>query len=481
MDETERLRQVMGELKRRETEVRCEGYVPNGKVSDFIRVVGGGGHFVAVLSAANGLGKTAGIINILANLAWGPQNEWFNHPIFRNFPYPKRVRIGTEPKNLEEIGAIDQEIKTWWPKGRYTALKNGRTYVSEYRTDTDWVFDKMSYEQDTKDWESATLGVAVFDEPPPKEKFAATVSRMRRGGLIIIGMTPLSNAAWIMDDLVDSHSEKTAVVYGDIEDNCKEHGVRGILEHSHIQQMIENMDPDEVDARAHGKAMHLSSVILGRSFKREFHVVPDDYPTPSGSQWFTVVDPARGKPWAIGVGWVDARGQIVFDDEYPKEDWLRVKETKLMLKDYADILRIMESGKQIEYRIFDRHYSNQRNDVGSTLKQDLAEKYGIETVDSYSCEEEVESGVQKIKNMLGFNDKMPIDSQNFPRLRIKSRCKNIIRAMERWPRNPKTLRPDENSPYKDHADLVRYACGANIEVWVPRPFRQKAVGYVLGR
>jgi hypothetical protein len=124
-----------------------------------------------------------------------------------------------------------------------------------------------------------------------------------------------------------------------MEDNCKTHGIRGTLEHSHIENMIKNMDPDEIDARVHGKAMHLSSVILGKAFKREFHIAPENKTMPAGAQRFMVVDPARGKPWAIGWGWVDIRGQIVFDKEYPEADWLRCRESALSIKDYADIIR----------------------------------------------------------------------------------------------------------------------------------------------
>ncbi len=475
------LADLLGEIDRRKAEEKCRFFVPNGKQEECIKVVGGGNHFVVVLSAGNGVGKTALVMNVLANLIWGPQSEWWDLPLFRNFPYPKRIRIGSEAKNMEEIGAVDQEIKTWWPKGRYTASKGGKTYNSLYTTDTGWIADKMSYEQETKEWESATLGVVVLDEPPPKDKWGATVSRMRQGGIIIVSMTPLSNAAWFMDEVVDSHSMSTAVIYADMEDNCETHGMRGILKHAHIEKMIENMDPDEVEARVHGKAMHLSNVILGKSFKRQFHVVPDDYPTPPGAQWFTVVDPARGKPWAIGNGWVDARGQIVFDEEYPKEDWLKIKETKLTIRDYADILKIMEKGKRMEWRIIDRHFANSRNDYGTTLKQDLADKYGLEFMDSYSCEEEVETGIQKTKDLLGFNDRMEIDSLNFPRIRVKERCKNIIRSLERWDRNPDTLKPNADSKYKDHFDLVRYIAMAGLEVYVTREWPAERKIYALGR
>lgn len=469
------------ELQRRLVEERCRYYTPNEKVGKFIKIVGEGQGFIYLLIAANGVGKTAVLANIAANIMWGPQNKHFDLPLFRNWPYEKHLRVVTEANDMGETGTIDKEIRRWWPKGRWTGEKQGKNYYSLYKSDTGFMMDKMSFEQQPKEFESATLGAIFFNEPPSEEIFAACVGRMRRGGIICFHMTPLFQSAWIQDRLVDSHDHKSFVVTADIEDACKEHGVGGHLEHKHIEQMISEWKPEEIEARAHGKFMHLSDVIFGGVFRREHHVVPDNLEAPPGSQWFTVVDPARGKPWAIARGWVDPAQRYVIDDEYPKEDWLKCRESKLALRDYADIIKIMEGSNPTEWRIIDRHFANARNDYGTTLKMDLSEKFGLDFRDSYACEEEVETGIQKTKDCLRFNEKMPVDIVNCPRVRIKERCKNIIRSLERWPRKRETLRHDPDSPYKDHADLVRYLCMAGLEVWHSKPFERKAGGYVLGR
>ena len=472
---------TLNEILRRQKDERCRFYVPNGRTETFIRLLGEGQGFINLLIAANGVGKTAALINIIANIIWGPQNKWFDWPIFRKWPYEKHLRVVTESNDIGETGTIDKEIAKWWPKGRYTAEKQGKNYHCLYKTDTGFLLDKMSFQQEPKEFESATLGGIFFNEPPTEEIFGACVGRMRAGGLISFQMTPLMNSAWVQDRLVDSHEHRSFVVTADVEDACIEHGVRGHLKHENIVRMMKEWRPEEIEARAHGKFMHLADVIYGGSFYRDAHVVNDDLMPPMGSQWFTVVDPARGKPWAIGRGWVDPAGRIVFDDEYPKEDWLRCRETENTLQDYADILRIMEARYWTDTRIIDRHFANSRNDYGRTLKMDLADKFGLEFRDSYSCEEEVETGIFKVKDYLGYNRKMPIDTMNYPRLRFKARCKNMIRSMERWPRKKETLRPDPDSPYKDHADLVRYACMAGLEVWVPRRFETAGKVYAVGR
>jgi len=60
----------------------------------------------------------------------------------------------------------------------------------------------MTYDQSLTEFESATLGWCYFDEPPPLAIFKATVARMRRGGIIFIGATPLTGSAWMYDNLV---------------------------------------------------------------------------------------------------------------------------------------------------------------------------------------------------------------------------------------------------------------------------------------
>lgn len=469
------------EILRRQRDEKCRYFVPNGVQEEFVKRVGQGKHFVYLLITANGVGKDCVTQNVLANIIWGPQNEWFRGlPLFEKWPFPeKHIRIVTESQLVTESGPVDKEIGVWWPKGRYTAHKSGKQYITHYKTDAGFLIDKMTYEQEPEEFEGVNLGAVVFSEPPPENIYDRCVSRLRRGGVILVVMTPLTSAAWIQDRLLD-HKDVT-VVTGDIEANCREHGVRGQLNHSDIERMMAQWRPEEIEARVHGRFTHLSNVILGTAFNRQWHVIEDQTEPGPGCQWFHVLDPARGKPWAMAWGWVDPRGQLTFDREYPLETWTECRESSLTIKDYAGIIRVMDGNNPIEWRIIDRHFANARNDYGTTLKRDLAEKFGLEFQDSYACEEEVETGITKVKDYLGFNTKMPIDSLNFPRIRVKARCRNIIRSLERWDRDPENLQPKKLSPYKDHWDLVRYVCMANLEVWAPRPYVQRSPAYVPGR
>ena len=105
----------------------------------------------------------------------------------------------------------------------------------------------MTYEQDPREFEGVTLSWAWFDEPPPEGIFKATVSRMRKGGIIIITATPLAGSAYLYDafakgnykieitseegGVTAEYTRKVAYIEAGIESACKTHGVRGHLEH----------------------------------------------------------------------------------------------------------------------------------------------------------------------------------------------------------------------------------------------------------
>lgn len=484
----EELKIVLGELARRQEQEKIRFFVPNGKQEEFISKVGEGKHFVLILSAGNGIGKTAVVMNILGNIIWGPQNEWFRKPLFENWPFPKRGRIVTESKNVEAIGAIEQEIESWWPKGRFSASKSGKLYNSLYHTDTGWILDKMSYEQEPKEFESSTIGLGIFDEPPPKQIFDAMISRMRKGGIIIISMTPLEGADWIFEEGGLLDSEDCFILYADMEDNCREHGVRGVLEHQHIDKILSKLTPGEREARKCGKPLSAVHTIFGSSWSPEVHIIEDDVKPPMGSQFGMTVDPADGKPYAVAWWWVDPRGHIVFDYNWPEENWVKLMRNKPILpimEEYGQLFKRYEGTREMEWRIMDRHFGANRNvRTGKTLIEDW-EQWGYSFQPSYHTDNEVPTGILKVQEYLSFDRARPLNGMNLPRVYVKRRCKNIIMSVPKWPRKVDPMKlvsePDRNSVYKDFCDVVRYTCMLQPEVYISRPAIQRQAGYVLGR
>jgi phage terminase large subunit-like protein/ssDNA-binding Zn-finger/Zn-ribbon topoisomerase 1 len=271
------LRQIKEEKVFRLQNEKFKFYEPNGKCEEFINGVGCGDNFVILFSAANGVGKTAAGANIVAHLLWGKdsENPYFNSPLFKKWPFPKKGRIVSDPENLK--ANLIPTLKEWFPLGRYKTNKSGKQYDSVWTTDSGWEFDIMSYEQDAKEFESATLGWAWFDEPPPEAIFKATVSRMRKGGIIFISETPLY-AAWLYDHIIANPDPDLATkgqriyIEADVEAACKQHGIRGHLEHYHIDRMIAEYSEDEKQARIYGKFQHLIGLRF-KAFSRNIHVI----------------------------------------------------------------------------------------------------------------------------------------------------------------------------------------------------------------
>lgn len=463
---------ILLELERRREENGCRYLEPNGAQERFVTLLGRQPP-VGIFSAANGIGKTALIANIMANIIWGPQNRYFDFPLFRQWPYPKRLRFVTDPKLVEEIGPLHSEISRWWPRGRYQALKGGKSYYSQYKAGK-FLLDVMSYDQDLKQFEGATLGGIFFDEPPVKAIWNASLARLRMGGVALVFMTPLTQAAWFFDEVVPRHQEH--IVYGDIEDNCKVHGVRGQLEHANIERMVAEMDPEEVEARAHGKAMYLQGLVF-KNFEPRAHILPDHITVPSGAQVWQIVDPHGDKPFACIWGFCDATGTLIQVDEWPNEDFYRMHGCELGIEDYKRLFAQKEQGWHVSKRIMDRHFAEVRTvHTRETLREAFA-KVGLHYELSYhGGTEEIDVGVVKVRDFLSYDASKPIDTLNRPHYYVSPKCVNTIKGFQRWSIDSKT--GDYKDEFKDFMDCVRYWAMGNPRhsAPVPNPEPRKLFG-----
>lgn len=257
----------------------AKAYIPNGKATEFIKMVGEGKNFLNLFVAANGVGKTATGANIITNIVYGPQNDFFKYPTYQNFPHLKKGRIVSDPTTLKE--KIIPELKKWLPgsdseqlpEANYQTAKEGKNYEAKFITKTGWEIDLMSNEQDPKEFESVDLGFIWFDEPPSEAIYKACLGRARLGCIFIFTLTPLFHTAWLKDKIIDKASEVGAdYVEAEIEDACKSHGVRGHLEHQNILRMVNAMSEDEKEARAFGKFGHLIGRVH-KKFNRKIHVI----------------------------------------------------------------------------------------------------------------------------------------------------------------------------------------------------------------
>ncbi len=471
--EQAKLKNLARELARRKVEERLRYFRPNAGQERFLAEIGRPGAFVVWQGGGNGSGKSHSVVGIVAALCWPDlaPPDVFSAPIFRNWPHPKRIRICSTPKELDTSGSLQTTIKELFPRKRYEARRKGKTFPSEFLTDSGWIVDLFSYDQDPSEMAGPSLGLVIFNEPPPENLFKESIARTRLGGLILGAATSLRENVWLVDGILGkANGQDIRVTYSDIEDNCRQHSPNGhgALEHEQIEKILSQYDDEEREARKTGKPLSLSGRIY-KSFDRAVHVAKDPIIPPERATFYMVVDPAVGKPFAIVYAFMDPAGILHVYKESPDHEFEGSRDPGFGVKEYAELIKRLDGGREIECRILDRHFGNARRAVGgATLRAELGE-CGLDFLDSYSClgdEPEVESGILGVREWLRFDKSKPLDSINRPRLIISPECPNTIKSFERWSRNQDTGKPREN--FKDFADCVRYLCMAHPEYSEPR-------------
>ena len=445
-------------------------FVPHGGQEEFIRLLDDQA-LLCLSGAGNGWGKSEVLAAILAAAIWpGLAPAGLAVPLFQNWTYPKRARVYSTPAELEAIGSLQTAIKRLFPSGRYSSSNGKYGYPSVFVSDTGWILDMFSYERDAAEAAGPNIGLQIYNEPPPEPIHKEAVARSRAGGIILAGMTSLYDEPWTVDGLLNRHDGKTIKVrYGNSCENCIEHGKNGHLRHERIMQILAQYDEDEREARFSGKPLSLSGRIL-KGFDRSVHVAPEEFEPPQGATIGMACDPAIAKPLFMLWRFVDAQGVLNYFDEWPNFDFEGAKDSNLTVTDYVGIIRQKEQGRPIASRILDRHFGNARRTLGGQSLREEFSNAGVEFEDSYSMDEEVETGIHKIKEMLRWDKAQEISNLNYPRIRISPRCRNLIAAIERWGRNPETGKPLEE--YKDPIDVLRYDVMSNpiVEVasdWTP--------------
>lgn len=447
---SEALEIIRKEMAWKEANEKFEFFTPNSKSEDFIRLVGSSNEYPLVFSAANGVSKTATSVNLMANLIWPGRNKWFDFERFKNWPWPKRIRYITDPELVKDSGPFRQEVLTWFPKYGWKCEKAGKQYYSQYHANG-WFIDVLTTDQDVRQFEGGTFGLIVMDEPVAQSIYSACVGRLRKGGLLLVVMTPLTSAAWFYDQIVPGIPNQ--IVYADIEDACIQHGIRGHLEHENIMKMMRNWPHEEVEARAHGKAMYLRGLIF-KTFDPKVHILKEEIRPPYGAKVKQVVDPHSDKPFACVWGFSDARNDTYIFDEWPNEDFYKMHDCDLDIHAYKKIFGDKEAGLTIARRVIDRRFgdtpaaSNKR-----TLRQELA-SIGLHYWPSYKAEKEIDTGIERIRRALSYDTSKPLSSINQPQLYISPNCKNTIASISKWARDPKT--GDVQEMYKDFCDDLRY-------------------------
>lgn len=467
----------------REAHERIRFVKPNPAQARFIAEIARPGAFIVINAGGNGSGKTFGLILTIGAILWPAlASKHFDAPIFQKWPYPKKLWIISNPAELGETGAIQSAIDELWPKHKYVATRGGKLYNSIFRSDTGFVVELKSIEQDEREFRGANVGGIFPNEPLPENIYRESLARLRKGGICAGALTSLNDHPWLVDGLLNRHNgSDIRILFGGVEENCKDHTPGGTLPHEQIERILAQYPADEQEARRTGKPLSLSGRIY-KTWEPSVHVLPADHPIPGDVTHYQATDPAGGKPMFTVWAYIDAAGKIVIYDESPEYEFHGAKDEGWGVADYIRHWRVKEEGRRIERRIIDRHFSNSQFTPGSpTLRQQFADsdalsKHGVQPLElenSYQVAadlQEVETGILKVKDLLAYDKTKNVDATNCPHLYVTANCKNTIKAFNTWGRDPKTGKPLEYM--KDPMDAVRYLVNADLEhiverIWTP--------------
>lgn len=449
-------------------------FTPNGKIEQFIKAVGEApktGKRILFLSAGNGVGKTAALINILANIFFETNERWFNYPLYtERWKLPKTFWFITKDSTLQET--IEPEIIKWFPPNRYSTSNKGKNHIYELKTDTGFNVFFKTIDQDPDTFESATLGCITLDEPPPEHIYKACVSRLRAGGYIITGLTPLHKAAWMLDKLILNHKiqEHLFLLYGEIWDNSIKKGIRGRLTENNINFMISQWDAEEIDARTKGLFTHLKGLVYKDYIDSEPYLIDDfDYSDKTQYQVICVIDPHDRRYPAIGWYAIDRAGQYYIVHEWPNLQEFNGRyyddlgDTRYTFKEITAVIkRVEEENKMnVVWRKIDPNKG--KTPYGNT---------GLTVQEEFEVEGMYFDADVNDDRAVGHNivrDLLKVGNFNKPRLQVCKSCNNHRWSFMRYMYDDytgkraykKSASEDVLDKGKDFMDIIRYFAVGN--------------------
>lgn len=359
------------------------------------------------------------------------------HP-YKKIKVPNRGRVVASDiqKGLGEN--IQNIYDKYCPKSEINAVKRyPGGQISKIIYNNGSTVDFLSYEQDDKMFEGWVGDWATFDEPPPRNKFVATMrGLMRYNGICWMALTPLSEP-WIYDEIYTqagaSPSQPDVFVF-DILDNK-------YLSKEQIEDFEKRLTPDEKEARLHGRFKHLSGLIY-KEIKPDTHII-DDFEIPNDWTRYCAMDYHPRTPCAVAWIAVDPKGRFYVYDE------LWIDKT---IKEISDVINGKEDKKMVRARFIDPLSATPDRITGSSPQREFA-RSGLHF---RSARKDWVTG----KNAV--HEALKLDKENKPGLFFfKNGAAKVINAFLRyqWDEYSDNREGEKETPKKKFAhfpDVVRY-------------------------
>lgn len=465
----------------------CEGveknsapdYIPTGLQEDIIFWTGKGKHDIILALHPNDIGKTTAGVNIYKNIIWQHDpiyfEYWDGYSRFRDKSYQlKKFRIASTPKNLVESAAIQTEIKTWWPKGRYKWTKGGQKFPSQCECDSGWTGDCFSYNQSREDFESIKLSIMWFDEPGRPDLVGACTSRFASDGMLwLITATPVNAGAFldVIDDISDKgFSVKVKKLTGTADENSIADGKpnhlgtkRGLRTNEEIRKKKETCPRDEYDARILGKANYKSGRIY-YDFDRFFHVRDYDLTTKyfQTANCFTVIDPHdKAYPFIQFWAWTSDNVFIQYNEwptyqELSNNFYDEVRHSlvcNMNVEHFSHIIKIYEGGQyglKVIDRWLDPRYGKSKEGTVTAPEGFVSQFKRYNLTFNIPPFQAIEVQRDRIRTLLKHDVHNSLET---PNIVIMPHCVNSIRMLERhyWDE----ANDCETEQYKEGPDCMR--------------------------
>ncbi len=420
---------------------------------------------------------------------------------FHSSTSPLRGVFGGNRSGKTEMGTLEArfhatgDYPSWYPKlGRFSGATRGRIVVTDYKKGSNEVLepkilkwftpdiihkierfqghivkmfikhktggistiDVMTHEQDSMAFEGWSGHWAWFDEPPPRELFVGTM----RGlidfrGRAWLTLTPISEP-WLFDEIVGkADGKKVWFITVDIRDNP-------YLSEEAIQDFESKLLPEEIEARIHGKFIHLA----GRIFKEFDTYVHCINKMPQGWQQWPIyfgLDPADRRPhhglWAC----VSPSDELYFFDEIVFTGILDDLCSRILIRERSsginpeNVIRILDPNKG----------KTPTSITGLRLIDELANRGVYFTAD---VNDDIALGHLAVAGRLHYNKEKPISYDNKPHIYFyRPQTLECVKQLlsyvwEDWKginRNTRAAKETPKDVNKDMPDVVRYITMSN--------------------
>ncbi len=423
-------------------------YVPHPKQKDFHKSL----HKIRGVFGGNRSGKTEmGTLEAWFH-ASGEYPDWY--PMAGRFLNPTRGRIIVTDYKKGANEVFEPKLQKWFPADRIVKIDRFQGHIVKihirHKSGGISTMDVMTHEQDSMAFEGWSGHWAWFDEPPPREQFIATM----RGlidfrGRAWLTLTPISEP-WLFDEIVGKAGDRVWFTTVDIRDNP-------YLNEQEIKDFEATLMPEEIEARIHGKFIHLAGRIY-KDFEPNVHCI-DSMPVGwrNWPRWF-VLDPADRRAHHAIWACVDPMDRIYVYDELVFKGTIKQVSEQILLRersaglDPEQVIRILDP--------------NKGNTPTAATGLKLIEEFAIHGVYfTATVNDDLALGHLAVAERLHYDKNQPISASNQPRLHFLKGCTTeCVRQLlsyvwDDWRGINKGTRTEKEAPKdvnKDMPDCVRY-------------------------